>query len=192
MAQIRSAVNRSTILATSAPALALRDRLQGDTTMNIRLSVLSFLFAAAAGPAMAQQFVYPAKGQSPEQQKTDEAECYTWAVGQTGFDPAKPPQAAAPAPAPAAAPAPSGGRVRGAAAAATVAAITDNDVGDAAVAGAVAGGAAQRGQKRQQQRAAQQQQAAQQQAATTQASNQSAAFNKARAACLEGRGYTVK
>ena len=41
--------------------------------------------------ADAQQFVYPAKGQTPEQQKSDEAACYTWAVQQTGFDPAKPP-----------------------------------------------------------------------------------------------------
>ena len=46
-------------------------------------------------PAFAQQYVYPAKGQSPEQQKSDEAACYTWAVQQTGFDPAKPPQQAA-------------------------------------------------------------------------------------------------
>ena len=39
----------------------------------------------------AQQFTYPAKGQSPEQQKKDEAECGKWATGQTGYDPARPP-----------------------------------------------------------------------------------------------------
>ena len=32
--------------------------------------------------AYAQQFVYPAKGQTPEQQKSDEAACYTRAVQQ--------------------------------------------------------------------------------------------------------------
>jgi hypothetical protein len=31
----------------------------------------------------AQQYVYPSKGQTLEQQKSDEAACYTWAVQQT-------------------------------------------------------------------------------------------------------------
>ena len=55
------------------------------------------LTAMAISHAAAQQYVYPAKGQSPEQQKSDEAACYSWAVQQSGFDPAKPPpqQAAA-------------------------------------------------------------------------------------------------
>ena len=50
--------------------------------------------------AFAQQIVYPAKSQSPEQQKTDEAACYSWAVEQSMFDPANPPaqQQAAKAP----------------------------------------------------------------------------------------------
>jgi hypothetical protein len=42
-------------------------------------------------PTLAQQYVYPAKGQSAQQQKNDEAACYEWAVKQSGFDPAKPP-----------------------------------------------------------------------------------------------------
>ena len=38
--------------------------------------------------AMAQQqYVYPQKGQSAEQQKKDEYDCHTWAVKQTKFDP---------------------------------------------------------------------------------------------------------
>jgi hypothetical protein len=128
-----------------------------------------------AGIANAQQYVYPAKGQSPEKQKSDEAACYTWAVQQTGFDPAKP--AAAPAqPA-----GPTGARLRGAAAGATVGAITGNDRSDAAAAGAVGAASAQRGQKRQQAKAQQQQ-----------TSQQQASFQKARGVCLEGRGYTVK
>ena len=152
-------------------------------------------FACALGllsiDLQAQTYVYPAKGQSPEQQAQDEAACHSWATQQTGFDPAQP--ASAPvAPAPAPAPVASGGRVRGAAAGATAAAITDNDKSDAALAGAVVGGMAQRSRRRQaeaqQQHAVQQQQqvAAQQQKAGM------ANYQNARTACLQGRGYTVK
>jgi hypothetical protein len=35
-------------------------------------------------------FAYPKGGQSVEQQTRDRAECHTWAVSQTGFDPAQP------------------------------------------------------------------------------------------------------
>ena len=56
--------------------------------------------ALVATAALAQQYVYPAKGQSAEQQKKDEYECHQWAVKQTGFDQTKapPPAAAAPPP----------------------------------------------------------------------------------------------
>jgi len=47
--------------------------------------------------ALAQQYVYPKEGQSPQQQQQDEYACYQWAVQQTGFDPSK----AAPPPPPA-------------------------------------------------------------------------------------------
>jgi hypothetical protein len=142
------------------------------TILNAAIVGVSLMAASAIH---AQQFVYPAKGQSPQKQKSDEAACYQWAVQQTGFDPAKP------AAAPAQPTGPTGARVRGAAAGATVGAITGNDRSDAAVAGAVGAASAQRGQKRQQARAQEQQ--------TTQ---QQASFQKARGACLEGRGYTVK
>ena len=33
-------------------------------------------------------FVYPAHGQSPDQTERDRYECHTWAVQQTGVDPA--------------------------------------------------------------------------------------------------------
>ncbi len=58
--------------------------------------------ALLASAALAQQYVYPAKGQSADQQKKDEYECHQWAVKQTGFDPTKapPPAAAAPPPEP--------------------------------------------------------------------------------------------
>ena len=141
------------------------------------------LAVAAALPVAAQQYAFPAKGQSPEQQKKDEASCAQWAVQQTGYDPAKPPPAAAPAQQPPVTG--SGARARGAAAGAAVGAITGNDTGDAAKAGAVAAASAQRGANR---RAARDQQA---QASAQQGAGQEA-FGKARAACLEGKGYTVK
>ncbi len=37
--------------------------------------------------APGRQFVYPAQGQSAEQQATDEYECHRWAVVQSGFNP---------------------------------------------------------------------------------------------------------
>ena len=71
--------------------------------MHRRLQLLTALLAGSAllaTAALAQQYVYPAKGQSADQQKKDEYECHQWAVKQTGFDPTKapPPAAAAPPP----------------------------------------------------------------------------------------------
>src|SRR6478609_5747045 len=139
--------------------------------------LLAFAIALAA-PAGAQQYVYPAKGQSPEKQKSDESACYKWAVQQTGFDPAKPPPTAA-APTTATGTQPGAG-ARGAAKGAVVGGV----MGDAGT-GAAVGAVAARGQSRRQNSAA-----AQQQGAATE--QQQATFAKARGACLEGKGYTVK
>ena len=147
------------------------------------LIALSFAFIASAG---AQQFVYPAKGQSPEQQKNDEAACYSWAVEQTGFDPAAPaPTQAAPAPATTATGTTPGAGVRGAARGALLGNAISDDPGTGAAVGAVAA----RGQSRRQNANAAKQTQQQQQANTQQ---QQVSFGKARTACLEGRGYTVK
>lgn len=149
---------------------------------NLWMLALTMALITEAG---AQQFVYPAKGQTPEQQKSDEAACYSWAVQQSGFDPAKPPAAAAPQPATTATGAAPGSGLRGAARGAVVGEIISDDAGTGAAVGAVAA----RGQSRRQNAAASQQAAAQQQGAMQQ---QQDAFGKARGACLEGRGYTVK
>jgi hypothetical protein len=145
----------------------------------LRLTVVAATVALAMSPALAQQYVYPAKGQSAEQQKKDEGQCHAWAVQQTGFDPSK---AAAPAAPPTTATGTTpGAGVRGAARGAVVGEV----VGDNAGAGAAAGAAAARAQSRRQNQA-QAQQAQQAQSA------QQGAYAKARAACLEGRGYSVK
>ena len=127
--------------------------------------------------ALAQQYVYPAKGQKPEQQKKDEADCGAWAQKQVGpaAQPAPPPPTTATGTTP-------GAGVRGAARGAVAAEV----VGGEADRGAAAGAMVARSRSRQANAAAGQQQ---QQAA---AAANSDALNKARAACLEGKGYTVK
>ena len=52
----------------------------------IRLGVALIFIVPAAH---ADVVVYPANGQSEEQQSKDEYECYVWAKGKTGFDPAQ-------------------------------------------------------------------------------------------------------
>lgn len=137
-----------------------------------------FLMAAATmfSAAALAQYVYPAKGQTPQKQKSDESACHTWAIQQTGYDPAKPPVASGP-PTTATGTRPGAG-ARGAARGAVAAEVVGGDAGKGAAVGAVAGRARSRNAN-----AA----ATQQQAGAGQAE-----FAKARAACLEGKGYTVK
>jgi hypothetical protein len=154
--------------------------------MKLPVLCLSLLSVLLIGEANAQQYVYPAKGQTPEQQKSDEAACYSWATQQTGFDPAKPPPPAPVAAAPTTATGTTpGAGARGAARGAVVGEIVSGDAG----AGAAVGAVAARGQSRRQNAAAANSAQQQQSAAVQQ---QQASFAKARGACLEGRGYTVK
>lgn len=146
----------------------------------VTLFIATLVFASSTSAA---QFVYPAKGQSPDQQKKDEAECGTWATGNSGYDPAKPAAAAPQASTPPTAPA--GSRLRGAARGAIIGEVAGGDTGDAAIAGAVLG--ASRGRREAANTQAQQQESA----AATQKTNQ-ANYGKARTACLEGKGYSVK
>lgn len=147
-----------------------------------KLPVLLWM-ALLSAPAWVQaQAVYPAQNQSPEQQAKDEAQCQQWAIDQSGYDPAHPPVAAQAQAAPVAG---SGSRARGALRGAAVAEIAGGDAGKGAAVGAVGGGVRQRNQNR---AAASQANAA----AEQQVQASESAFANARAACLEGRGYTVK
>ena len=155
--------------------------------MNRPIQLFAALVAGSAmlaSAALAQQYVYPAKGQSADKQKKDEYECHQWAVNQTGFDPTKapPPAAAAPPPATGAS---RGSGARGAARGAVVGEIVADDASTGAAVGAVAA----RGQSRRENRAQAQAAGQQQQQAS---SSQQAGYSKARGACLEGRGYSVK
>jgi hypothetical protein len=133
-------------------------------------------------------FVYPSKGQSKQQQKNDEFECYKWAVEQSGIDPLNLPKVEAPPPQTG----PTGGAVKGAAkgaaAGAAIGAIT-GDAGEGAAVGAVVGGLAGRRQGKQAQ--AQQNQQAQANAAATEQEMKDR-FKKAFSVCIEGKGYTIK
>jgi len=155
----------------------------------IFVAVMSF-----AGSTVAQElYVFPGKGQSQEQTEKDKFECYTWAKGQTGFDPMKPPTASSPPP-PQHAPttSPLRGAARGAAVGAIVGEIADDDAGKGAAAGAAAG-ALMGGMRRRDQMAQQKQREqewAQKEAANYEAKRND--YNRAYTACLEAKGYTVK
>ena len=157
------------------------------------LVVIGLAIMLVAPAAMAQQqYVYPQKGQSAEQQKKDEYDCHGWAVKQTGFDPTTaaqaPAQQAPVQPAGAQRGSGAGGAARGAVVGAAVGSL-DGEAGKGAAVGATAGAVAARGQSRKQ---AQQQQASAQQQASTQQSAKQQDYLKARGACLEGKGYSVK
>jgi len=147
---------------------------------------------AMAGPAAADPYVYPAKGQTPQQQEKDQFDCYQWAKGQTGFDPMQQPTASsAPPPPQQTTTSPVRGAARGAATGAAVGAIA-GDAGKGAAAGA-AGGAMIGGMRRRDQR---RQQASSQQAYQEQQRSQYQArrneYDRAWGACLGGKGYTVR
>ncbi len=133
-------------------------------------------------------YIFPAKGQSQEQQETDETECYKWAVQQSGVDPLNPPKVEAAQ----VQTGPDGsavvGAARGAAAGAAIGAIA-GDTGKGAAIGAVAGGLRGRRASRAGQAAAKKE--SQQTAVNTEAELMNN-FKKAYTVCLEGKGYTVK
>jgi hypothetical protein len=138
--------------------------------------------------AAQQPIIYPSKGQSPQRQQRDTAECQTWAKQTTGVDPVALAQQASTQ---SGAPPPQGQVLKGAAGGAALGAVGGAIAGDAgkgAAIGAVAGTAAGGIRRHRTQQAA----AAQDQANQQQVSQQLATFNRATAACMTGRGYTVQ
>jgi len=145
--------------------------------------------APAAAPS--QTFVYPEKGQTPQQQEFDRGQCYSWAVQQSGFDPANPPPPTAPPPMQAA---PQGGLFRGAFGGAALGAVggaIGGDAGRGAAIGAAVGGlfgVMRRAEQVEQERQQQANYASQQQNAL---SHGRANYNRAFGVCMTGRGYSV-
>lgn len=141
----------------------------------MRSTMSAVLVLALAVPVMASAnvFVYPRDGQSAQQQQRDEGECHTWAVGQTGYNPATVTSSQ---------PTEGGvvrGGARGAATGAVIGAIAGN-AGTGAAAGA-AGGALIGGMRRRD---------AQRQQDSARAAGQNE-YLRAFAACLDARGYSV-
>lgn len=161
----------------------MKDRIKVYVVLALFLvSAVDQIIAQTSIAAPLGMYVFPANGQDQDTQDKDEYACYKWAVEQSGIDPINPPDVQAD---------PNAGdgavvgtAARGAAAGAAIGAIS-GDAGKGAAIGAVAGafgGARRRGAAK----AGAEQQAQQQEAAMIDS------FKKAFAACLEGKGYTVK
>ena len=140
--------------------------------------------------------VYPAQGQSNDQMEKDKFECYNWAKGQSGFDPLPMPTASSPPPSQerqSVGGSTLGGGLLGGAGGAIIGGIAGGRSGArrGAAIGGLSGGAfgGMRSSRQNRQTDQQQQQWEQQQA--NQYLQQRNAYNRAHAACLEGRGYTV-
>lgn len=149
---------------------------------NASMRAVGLALALAAGSAAAQQapIVYPANGQSRDQQARDERECQSWAVQQSGFNPANPGATASGGSGTSTGREVLRGGARGAAAGAAIGAIA-GDAGRGAAIGATAGGMSRGMRQRDEARNAPPPQNPAQDN-----------FNRAWAACLEGRGYSVR
>ena len=163
---------------------------------DLTLAIVALPVLFMTGSSRAQDiYIYPAKGQDQAQQDRDRYECHSWAVKQTGFDPSRPQTAASDTHAvPNQPPPPQGHVVRGAARGAALGAVggaITGDAGTGAAAGAAMGGLAGGIRRRNQRLQYQQQQQVAAQAATNSQQSQRNAYQRAMAACLTGRGYTV-
>ena len=140
--------------------------------------------------APTQTFVYPERGQTAQQQEFDRGQCYSWAVQQSGFDPANPPAA----PPPPVAQAPQGGLMRGAFGGAALGAVggaIGGNAGEGAAIGAAVGGLfglMRRAESVERERQQQASYAAQQQSSLA---HGRANYNRAFGVCMTGRGYSV-
>jgi hypothetical protein len=143
--------------------------------------------------AQSDMFIYPKQGQSDAQLEKDKYECYSWAKKQSNFDPMEIPKATAPPPKQEAKKGGAGrGALRGALLGAAIGEIANDDAGKGAAIGAGTGalfGGVRRQRQVQQQDQAEQQWAQEQTAQYAQKRN---SYNRAYAACLEARGYTVR
>jgi hypothetical protein len=147
-------------------------------------------------------YAFPQKGQTTQQQSVDEADCYNWAVGQSGTDPfqlqkqaQQQQQQAAQAQAQAkdaGKGAGAAGAVKGAAAGAVIGEIASDDAGKGAAYGAAAGAIHGRRQQKKAQASAEQSASAQSQQAQQATQQQMDNFKKAFSACLEAKSYMVK
>jgi hypothetical protein len=157
------------------------------------LSLPAFITAPAA--AQQQTYVYPQRGQSPQQQQQDFTNCSNWAVQQSGFDPRDGRVTSPPPPPPQQRVIGSGAMARGAAGGAALGAVggaIGGDAGKGAAIGAGVGalfGGMRRASEINQEQQVYQSQVAQQQAIIA---NGQANYDRAFAACMQSYGYSVR
>jgi hypothetical protein len=169
--------------------------------ITMALSIAASAEAQSLGSTM-DVFIFPSEGQDSSQQSKDEAECYEWAVSNTGSDPfdlakqADADEQQAQAEQQAAEQAGTGagarGAVRGAAAGALIGEIANDDASEGAAWGAAAGVVRGRRQGRQAQQQAEQQAAANADQREDATEEQLGNFKKAFSVCLEAKEYMVK
>lgn len=154
-----------------------------------------FLITIVAATAVHAQeiIVFPAQGQSDEQMEQDKFACYTWAKKESDFDPMALPTASAPPPKKKETKAGAGrGAVGGALLGAGLGKITGGSAKKGAVVGGVGGavvGGSRKAATEEENKKAKEQWANEQGAEYMQKRNH---YNRAFAACMEGKGYTVK
>jgi len=159
------------------------------------IACMSFAYAVKAQTAQSTSiasglglYVFPSNQQDQATQEADEAACYKWAQEQTGVDPLNPTQVQAAEVDKSADGTAVVGAAKGAAAGAAIGAIA-GDAGKGAAIGATAGAVRGRRTKVAGDQAEQQQNT---EAAAAQEKAYMDNYKKAFAACLEGKGYTVK
>jgi hypothetical protein len=149
------------------------------------------------GSALAQEMViYPSQGQSNEQMEQDKFQCYSWSKNESGFDPMALPTASEPPPAKEA---PKGGVARGAVrgtllggAVGKIAGSSKSDTRTGLKAGAATGALVGGMRRNSQVREEDQQRKNWEQQQVNQYAQGRTNYNRAYAACMEGRGYSVK
>lgn len=156
--------------------------------MKISLILTAFFAVCLMNSAMAEMMIFPAKGQSSEQTEKDKYACYGWGKQQSGFDPMAVPKTSTPPPSQQQK---SGGIVKGGLGGAVLGAVIGDSSKSAkrgAVAGGLIGGVRQSSANN---KTAEKTQQWEQREAGNYANNRDR-YNRAYAACLEGKGYTVK
>ncbi len=156
----------------------------GMLTNRCKFMAMLFGLCLAATSMADELMIFPNADQAPEQQEQDKFACYSWAKDQSAFDPMAPPTATE---APPQEGARKGGIGRGLVRGAAIGAIA-GDAGKGAAAGAAIGGMRRQDQKRKEQ---QQRQQWEQEQQRIYAENRNR-YNRAYAACLEGKNYTVR
>jgi predicted lipid-binding transport protein (Tim44 family) len=162
------------------------------------IGIMGFISTLYAGAVSAQDFVvYPAQGQSDEQMEKDKFECYSWAKKQSGFDPMQMPTATSPPPSQerkSVAGSTVGGGVAGGLGGAVIGGIAGGSKGarKGALIGGLSGGAIGGMRSSSQNRNADAKQKQWEQEQVNQYMQKRNTYNRNFAACMEGRGYSVK